>query len=502
MRAVKQSEARLVADDWRPLLYFSLYRCALAALLCLVVLWGVAPQESLQFKPGLFTTVVVLYLIYSVLALLAVSQRWARMDGQVALQIFLDIVAIIWLVHAAGGLSSGFALLLVITVAGGSVLTQGRIAILFAAMASIAVLAQQIWIVFHEPQVEPQYTHAGLLGVAFFATSFVISVSARRLRLTQALAARRGVDLANLAELNEHIIQRMQSGVVALDEHRRIWLMNNSGQRLLGVSRWAMGDRIERVAAPLAEAHQRWSQGDGKDSGQIEPAGGALRVAVSFARIGEDGGEGTVIFLEDAAAINQRAQQLKLASLGRLAGSIAHEIRNPLGAISHAAQLVDESPGLDDSDRRLTRIIHENTARMNTMVENILKMGRGRDAVPEPIVLGDWVAQFLEEFSSRRPGAGAVISTQVDPAPRSYTKFCGTCVTMRCSTQGTHPGCGLSVALRSTTRGRSSTSSTTVRVWRQRSAIRCLNPFSQHARKAPGWGCTSRASCVTAIKPR
>ncbi|MFT5448090.1 MAG: two-component system sensor histidine kinase PilS (NtrC family) [Gammaproteobacteria bacterium] len=415
MHEFDQFDARVDPDDWRPLLYFSLYRCALAALLCLVVLWRVEPQGSLQFKPELFTGVIVAYLVYSVLALLAVSQRWARMDGQIAIQIFLDIIAITWLVHAAGGLGSGFALLLVITVAGGSILTQGRIAILFAALASLAVLTQQIWTVLHEPQVEPQYTHAGLLGVAFFATSFVISASARRLRLTEALAARRGVDLANLAELNEHIIQRMQSGIVALDEHRRVWLMNHSGQRLLGVSHWQIGDRIERIAAPLAGAHRRWSQGAGNGSEQIEPAGGALRVAVSFAKIGEDGSEGTVIFLEDAAAINQRAQQLKLAALGRLAGSIAHEIRNPLGAISHAAQLVDESPGLDDGDRRLTRIIHENSARMNAMVENILEMGRGRNAVPESLVLGDWFAEFLNEFSARRPGARAMISTQFDP---------------------------------------------------------------------------------------
>ena len=408
-------DKKVQPDDWRPLLYFSLYRCALAALLILVVLWRVAPREALQFDAELFTGVVVAYLVYSVLALAAVSQRWARMDGQVAIQIFLDIIGITLLVHAAGGLGSGFALLLVITVAGGSILTQGRIAILFAALASLAVLTQQLWTVMRVPDLEPQYTHAGLLGMAFFATSFVISASARRLRLTQALAARRGVDLANLAELNEHIIQRMQSGVLALDEHRRVWLMNHSGQHLLGVSHWQMGDSIERVAAPVADAHRRWATGVEMDPVQIGPTGGALRVAVSFARIGEDGGEGTVIFLEDAAAINQRAQQLKLAALGRLAGSIAHEIRNPLGAISHAAQLVDESPALDDGDRRLTRIIHENAARMNTMVENILEMGRGRNAIPEPVVLSRWLAEFLDEFSARRPGARAVIVTQFDP---------------------------------------------------------------------------------------
>lgn len=401
--------------DRRPLLYFSLYRCALAAVLLFGVLWRVSPGASAYFDSDQFIGVTLAYLVYAVLALIALSQRWARMDGQVVIQIFLDIIAITLLVHAGGGLASGFALLLVVTVAGGSILTQGRIAMLFAALASLAVLTQQIWIVMHEPLLVPQYTHAGLLGMAFFATSLVISASARRLRVTQALAARRGVDLANLAELNEHIIQRMQSGVMALDEQRRIWLMNHSGQHLLGVPNWRIGDRLDDVAEPLAQAHRRWLSGDERDSVQIEPIGGALRVAVSFARIGDDGGEGTVIFLEDAAAINQRAQQLKLAALGRLAGSIAHEIRNPLGAISHAVQLVEESAALDDDDRRLTRIIHENTARMNTMVENILHMGRGRNAIAETIVLRQWVAEFLVEFSARRSGAGDGIDAQFEP---------------------------------------------------------------------------------------
>jgi two-component system sensor histidine kinase PilS (NtrC family) len=403
------------ADAWRPLLYFSLYRCALASLLLLVVVWRVAPRASIHLDSELFTGVIVTYLVYAVLALAAVSQRWARMDWQVAVQVFFDIIAITCLVHAAGGLGSGFALLLVITVAGGSILTEGRIAMLFAALASLAVLTQQIWSVINASPMPPQYTHAGLLGMAFFATSFILSVSARRLRVTQALAARREVDLANLAELNEHIIQRMQSGVLALDERCRVWLMNQSGQRMLGVSRWQTGDSIGRIAAPLAQAHQLWMNGDERDAVQIEPSGGGVRVAVSFAQIGEDGGEGTVVFLDDAADINQRAQQLKLAALGRLAASIAHEIRNPLGAISHAAQLVDESLRLDAGDRRLLRIIHENTARMNTMVENILEMGRGRNAIAEPVILRDWVTEFLTEFGARHSAALAVIESRFNP---------------------------------------------------------------------------------------
>ncbi len=402
-------------DAWRPLLLFSLYRCALAALLLLLVLWDVQPRHNWIPHEDLFRGVIVAYLAYAVLALAAVTQRWARMDRQVAVQIFLDVVAITLLMHAAGGLRSGLALLLVITVAGGSMLTEGRVAFLFAAIASLAVLTQQIWTLLYEPGSEPPYTHAGLLGMAFFATSFVISASARRLRASEALVARREVDLANLAQLNDHIIQRMQSGVLALDEHGRARLMNRSAQRLLGVAGWRAGDRVERLGPELASGYAHWRGGSELSSCLLEPASSGLRLVASFAGIGEAGTEGTVVFLEDAAAVNQRAQQLKLASLGRLTASIAHEIRNPLGAISHAGQLLEESPGIEDADRRLTRIIRENSARMNAMVENILEVGRGRNATPEAIALGPWLEAFLHEFEASRPGAGAFISSRIDP---------------------------------------------------------------------------------------
>jgi two-component system sensor histidine kinase PilS (NtrC family) len=188
--------------------------------------------------------------------------------------------------------------------------------------------------------------------------------------------------------------------------------MNASAQSLLGVARWRPGGELAQFSPELARMHAVW-RGDREHSSYVvEPAASGLRLVASFAAIGDSG---TVVFLEDAAATNQRVQQLKLASLGRLAASIAHEIRNPLGAISHAGQLLEESSAMDDGDRRLTRIIQENSARMNAMVENILDLGRGRDATPEALELRDWLGTFMEEFMSRRPGARHIVTTRVEP---------------------------------------------------------------------------------------
>ncbi|MGC3080602.1 histidine kinase dimerization/phospho-acceptor domain-containing protein, partial [Pseudomonas aeruginosa] len=88
-------------------------------------------------------------------------------------------------------------------------------------------------------------------------------------------------------------------------------------------------------------------------------------VQPSFISLNREVDQHVLIFLEDITQIAQQAQQMKLAGLGRLTAGIAHVIRNPLGAISHAAQLLQQSEELDAPDRRLTQFIQDQSKRMN-----------------------------------------------------------------------------------------------------------------------------------------
>ena len=402
-------------EDWRLLLYFSIYRGILAILLVVLVVWGIAPRSLGNINVTLFSILAWSYLGFSLCALAAAGSRVGGINPQMVIQVFVDILILTLLMHAAGGLTSGFGLLLVITVAGGSILTEGRIATLFAAMATLAVLTQLIYTYLDQPFITPLYTNAGLLGAAFFTTAFFTSNFARRLRHSEALAARQELDLASLASLNEHIIQRMQSGALVIHCDGHIRLMNESAQRLLGLDEYSENDLLETLVPEVDSLYRLWREGTGKHSYFLNLTGQGLGSVVSFAPLGESGQDGTLIFFEDAALTTQRAQQLKLASLGRMAGSIAHEIRNPLSAISHAGQLLEESPHLDNSDRRLTRIIHDNSARMNTMIEDILQLGRQRATQPSSIDIGPWLERFLNEYENRYPDARDVINVTVEP---------------------------------------------------------------------------------------
>jgi len=401
--------------DWRPLRYFNFYRLILSGLFVVLVLWGAAPLPVGQYDEVLFSNTAIGYFAFAVLAATANRYRYPGFNSQVVSQIFVDIIAITLLMHASGGITSGFGMLLVVAVAGGSVLTQGRIAILFAAMASIAVLTQQFYEWLKSPFPSSYYTQSGILGAVMFATAFLVYLSAGRIRASELLAAKRGVDLANLSQLNEHIIRRMQAGILVIDAEDRIRLVNESARRMLGLQSKASEKKIEQVVPKIAGYLKTWRRDSTRASYLFEREGGHMQLTCSFAGIGENAQDGVLAFLEDAAALTHQAQQLKLASLGRMAASIAHEIRNPLGAISHAGQLLSESSHLDGSDRRLTEMIRENSIRMNAIIENVLQLSRRKPAEPQILNLRSWLNEFTVNFVDGNQVQPDSIQVKVEP---------------------------------------------------------------------------------------
>ncbi len=401
--------------EWKPLRYFVLYRLALSGLLVVLYYWGIMPLAIGYYDTELFRNAAIGYLVFSILAATANHLRAPVFNAQVVLQVFADIIAITLLMHASGGVTSGFGMLLLVAIAGGSVLTQGRIAILFAAMASIAVLTQQIFVWLTSPFPATHYTQAGILGASLFATAFLAHLSAKRIKMSEALAARREIDLANLSQLNEHIISRMQSGILVIDANNRIRLVNESARHMLALESYGEGGSIEYVVPKLAGLLKIWRGDHGRPSHLFQHDGTQIKLICSFAGIGRGGADGVLVFLEDASALTQQAQQLKLASLGRMAASIAHEIRNPLGAISHAGQLLSESSGLTEGDRRLTAMIRKNSIRMNAIIENVLRISRGKPAKPQLLALKPWLEEFAETFTNANEVSRDSFQVSVQP---------------------------------------------------------------------------------------
>ncbi|HEX21819.1 MAG TPA: PAS domain-containing protein, partial [Chromatiales bacterium] len=342
---------------WHPLRYLNLYRILLASLFVSSFFIDANLPQLGSHDPHLFIAVSIVYLLLACVASFAIHWRWPSFQPLAYGLVVLDIIALTLLMRASGGIASGLGMLLVVAIAGNSLLLGGRTSILFAAIAALAVLAEQVYAQISQT-LPVYYTQAGILGATLFATAFIAHVLSRRIRESEELAAQRGVDLANLAQLNQHVIQRMQSGIIVVDANNRIRLMNESAWHMLGLPLLggSTNKQLKLVSAELAEQLAAWLNNELNEPRVFRSGSGSTDLLPSMTALGYDKQAGTLIFLEDTARMAQQAQQMKLASLGRLTASIAHEIRNPLGAISHAEQLLAETVPDNPSDRRLLEI--------------------------------------------------------------------------------------------------------------------------------------------------
>ena len=401
---------------WRSLYFFTIYRLVIAGLLLTAVaIWGGALQFGSQ-NLTLFVVAAVLYVLFSILCFTLIKIRW-RFNLQLTVQVAADIGFIVTLMRASGGISSGLGLLLLASLAAAALISRGRLTLFYAALASIAVLLEHTYAVLNHDASVAQYVQAGLLSGGYFATAWLAHMLAKYTAASEQLAAQREVDLANLAQVNQLVIQDMQDGVLVVDPGGVIRQINARAERMLGSPREHRDLALKDYAPVLAESFEKWRDG----RGGIDANSGPLfnnTINARFVPIGRTRQVGAVIFLEDLSRAQAQAQQMKLAALGRLTANIAHEIRNPLGALSHAAELLQEEPAINDTTTRLLAIIHDNTRRIDRMVNNVLRLNRGDRAERESIPLADFLRAFVEQFCEVEKIRRGIFAIEGAAAPR------------------------------------------------------------------------------------
>ena len=381
---------------WVSLRYFNIYRIAVVAVFLGTALFYHDDLPLGQHNLTLFLVVCGAYLLVSCAFQAAMFLVRDLFNLQLSLHLFADIVAITVLMYASGGMKSGLGVMLLISLTGAALVAPLRLTYLYAALAAIAVLIEQgYWVlVFDSPTYS--FLQPGLLSIGYFATAGITSQLAQRVVANETLARERGRELRSQQRVNELVLADMQDGVLVLDREGRVTQANPQGARLLGLKPLTgavLGTLLPEVAGKWSD----WRRDGAWTAGAVFDAsarGRDLRLRFIDAGTAE---EYTVAFIEDMTRLREQAQQLKLAALGRLTANIAHEIRNPLSAISHAAELLDEEQ--NGSDRtRLTRIIRDNTLRLESLVSDVLQLNRRDRVEAERIHLNAWLQGFLEEF--------------------------------------------------------------------------------------------------------
>lgn len=360
------------------------------------------------------------YLSLNVFVGLIMFAGFRPSQRHITLSILLDVLVMHGLLFTSTGITNGLANLVIVSVAAGNILTPSRVGTFYAALAAICSLGISAWAFITLGEPADDIVRAGSLGILYFAAAFVLQYISRRMMRSEALASSRARSIAELEKINQQIIQRMRTGILVLDRYGSIRLANAAAEELLsGASAedHAHPEHLMILPQPLKLGLETWLKDPRKRVEPFQPSPTAPFLQVNFTQLDEERGDHILVFIEDMSKVTQQAQQMKLASLGRLTAGIAHEIRNPLGAISHAAQLMEESPHLDQGDHQMLDIIRRHSRRVNGIIENVLDLSRRRPANPDLLEIGPWLEEFREDFLQTRDDSGTSTRISLEIAP-------------------------------------------------------------------------------------
>jgi two-component system sensor histidine kinase PilS (NtrC family) len=397
-RLVQSGE--IAAPSNRERNYLRAYRLTLG-LLAVILTFAAYDREWIRFADLHITRAMAIgYLGAAVVLILYAANQRISSQTEMVLGLLLDIAAVSLAMMLTRGMESTLPLLLLVSLAGTTHYLPVRLAMGAAALAVIAMLMA---LFSHGLQsgLDQTTANAAAIFVVCFVVAAVASLVGARARAAEALAARRGADLLDLDRLNDLVVQRMRTGVMVLDRKGRVQRMNESAWRLLGGSERATGP-IAKLSPPLHQAWQTWRTGAEQPQAPVVLGEGGTPAMPRFLRLFAERDDLSVVFLDDATLLNQRAEALTLDTLGRLSASIAHELRNPLAAIQQSGQLLAESDQLPARDKRLVEIIGKHSQRLERIVRGVLDLAKRERAQPDTIELETWLIRYLDEYRLTR----------------------------------------------------------------------------------------------------
>jgi two-component system, NtrC family, sensor histidine kinase PilS len=393
------------ANRQRNLKLYNLYRLIVASVLLMSQVIVNANQSA---EPSiLLGKVLFAYFVFSfVFAIFSWSKR-TNLDISLPIQTLIDIGFILLMMHLYQQNSVGISLLLIITIIFSSFISEGRHAIFYAAIASIGLLLKETYQIYSYGDGADSYTNAALLSASCFAAAWLSHTLAVRMQASERLASERGLDIVNLAKINALITQEMPNGVLVTGEKQQLKHFNQQFTLLTGLDDELLTNAIltkqplSEIAPDLAKLLLSWEEADQtfKTSEAVKLALPNRDLGIRFMPLSNSRNEGAVVFVEDWSQIQTQAHQVKLAALGRLTANIAHEIRNPLSAISHANQLMQED-STDPATLRMLQIIADNVQRLDQIIKDVLELNRRDRTNQEPIQLDSFISLiFITNFA-------------------------------------------------------------------------------------------------------
>jgi two-component system sensor histidine kinase PilS (NtrC family) len=388
-------------DSARRILWIiGLYRA-----ICGASLLGIALVVDLRAisvsAPNAYITAAGLYFLFGLLTFWWIQRDPLPLPLPVVISALLagDVAFIAMIMAAGGGSGGSLPILLFPQLAASGWLLRARTAFFHAALVTVTLLFLDFWRLFDGQITGAQPFQTGLISFGYFATVGIAVALGAYTKASEDLAAQRGIDIANLEQVNRLIIQDMQDGVLVVDLNGVVRGHNAQVTRLLGgFGRMRGGMRLAEFSGTLHDYWRRWQEdySEPLPPFKVEPTQRLLRVRL--VRIGSGLNGGTLIYLEDLGRAQTEAQQMKLAAMGRLTASIAHEVRNPLSAINQASQLLEEDGAVAPEGQRLLNMIRNNAKRIDRIVGEVLQLNRRDRQQPEVIAFGEFMHSLTDEI--------------------------------------------------------------------------------------------------------
>ncbi len=399
-----------VALTRRVVTYLTVFRLFISFALMLAFFTDLMIKVYFLDNGTIAGTLVLSYFAMAVYLTVETTRRSTQPFFLAQLSLYTDILFLTVLLFIFGGLDSGLAVLLIFASASAAVLLPLRIALFIASLVVLALIGETVAGILLHGGTYANLVQAGLYGVTTFIISILVNLLSFWLRDYRLLAEKQALDLNRLEQINELIIRRMRGGVLAVDADSCIQLMNESAWFLLG-SPAGHHQPLADISPELEAAMATWRNDPSSDIEPITLQASQAQAVPKFVALPGNAEIRVLIFLEDNDVVAQRASEMSANSLAKLSGGIAHEIRNPLAAISHAAQLLTEVENLSEADARLVNIIQNQSRRMNDIVENILQLSRREKSRPEILDLKAWLKAIAHEFKAALPAMTIDLST-------------------------------------------------------------------------------------------